>query len=130
MRAHGVRDNVHGSALHNAVIHAGSALPSFPSGAIQLLVGPASSFFSAADESSVFYSCYVVRQRSVVQTAGVLFLIELYHLAGSDSFFCECVSLLFFAIDPYYLVRLGESDHFVIDARTFLLFVNAIGNTS
>ena len=110
--AHGIRDNVHGSALHNAVIHGGQHCLHV-SGSHPVVSRACVLFLFGADESSVLYAGYVVRQSSVIQTAGVLFLIELYHLARSDSLFSESVELLIAAIDPNYLVRLGESDHFV-----------------
>ena len=116
-RTHRIRDYIHGSALHNAVIqrnelclHFVRSHPVVGRACIFLLLG--------ADESSVFYSCYIIRQRSVIQTARQLFRIQLIHLIPvafrqRSNFFCQCIQLFFGTIDPYDLVRLGQSNHFV-----------------
>ena len=116
-RAHGVRDHVHGSALHYAVIQRDElCLHLFR---IHPVVGRASAFLGlGADESTIFYTCNVVRESTVVQTARQLLRIQLVHLVmvafrQRSYFFCQGIQLFLRAVDPYDLFRLCQSDHFV-----------------
>ena len=116
-RAHGVRDHVHGSALHYAVIQRDElCLHLFR---IHPVVGRASAFLGlGADESTIFYTCNVVRESTVVQTARQLLRIQLVHLVTvafrqRSYFFCQGIQLFLRAVDPYDLFRLCQSDHFV-----------------
>ncbi len=116
-RAHGVRDNVHGSALHYAVIQRNElCLHLFR---IHPVIGRACAFLCLrADKGTVFYTSYVVRKCAVIQTARELIRVQLVHLVTvafrqRSNFFCQCIQLFFRAVDPYNLIRLCQSDHFV-----------------
>ena len=116
-RAHGVRDNVHGSALHNAVVHRGQHSLHFLR--IHPVVGGACVLLlTAADESSVLNSCNVVGECSVIQAAGELLRVQSVHLVliavgQGANLVGQLGELLLGAVDPYDLIRLGKSYHLV-----------------
>ena len=62
------------------------------SGAIQLLVGPASSLFGGADEGEMFRAGDVVRRASMEVAAGKLLLIQLDQLSGGEAFCDEAIA--------------------------------------
>ncbi len=125
-RSHGVGDNVHCSALHNAVVERGQLSVHF------LWIAPVVCrtrvlFASAAYESSVLNTCNVVGASSVVQAAGEFVLIKLIHfipaVVGERAYlFRKSVKLFLRAVDPNDLFWLCERDHFVdplVDIRVF-----------
>ena len=119
-RSHGVRDNVHCSALHNAVIHRSEHCVHFFG--IHPVVGRTSVFLPAgADECSVLNTGNVVGLCSVVDTARELLLVELYHLTSSECFLTELVKLLLAAVDPYNVVGLAESLHLLKPLEDILI---------
>ena len=116
-RTHGIGDNVHCSALHNAVVHR-SELSLHLIGSHPVVCRTCALLLLRADESSVLDTGNVVRACSVVEAVGVLLGIELVHLVPAvigerSNFFCESVDLLLGAVDPYNLVGLAESNHLV-----------------
>ena len=116
-RTHGVRDNVHCSALHYAVVHRGQHCLHFLR--IHPVVGGACVLLlTAADESSVLNSCNVVGECSVIQAAGELLRIQSVHLVliavgQGANLVGKLVELLLGAVDPDHLVRLCKSYHLV-----------------
>ena len=119
-RAHGVRDNVHGTALvaatSNIVQHLVCFLRLFP------VVGRACVlFFSGADEGSVLNTGNIIRSCSVIVAARELFLIQLDHFAGLNRFLAELFELLFGAVDPNNLIRIDKSFHLVDPSKNCLV---------
>ena len=116
-RTHGVRDNIHGSTLHNAVIKRSELSIHFLR--IHPVVGRTCFFLGrCADECSVLYTSNVVGKSSVVQAAGKLLLVKSVHLVSvafgkGANLVSKSIELLLAAVDPYNLVRPCESDHFV-----------------
>jgi len=107
--AHGVRNNVHGSANHTILIKSIEGVVHFFG--VTPVVDVACFFFCfGADEGSVFYTCNVILCGSVEITAGKFFLVEFDDFACSASFFTKCVSLFIRSVDPNYFVGIAELD--------------------
>ncbi len=116
-RTHRIRDNVHSSALHNAVVHRCKESLHLV-GVHPVVCRTSASLFLRADESSVLNAGNVVLAGSVVETVGVLLLIELVHFVPAvigerSNFFSKGVELLLRAVDPDNVLRLAESDHLI-----------------
>ena len=118
--AHGVGDDVHGTAFHNAVVHRVQHCVHLI-GIHPVVGGSCVLFFLGADESSVLNTSDVVGAGSVIQAAGKFFLVQLDHLAGSDSFISQRIELLLGAVDPKDLVRFAESYHFIYPVEYILV---------
>ena len=116
-RAHRIRDHVHGSALHYAVIQRNELCLHFFR--IHPVVGRTCTFLCLrADKGTILYTSNVVRKCAMIQTARQLVRIQLVHLVmiafrQRSYFFCQCIQLFFRTVDPYDLSRLCQSDHFV-----------------
>ena len=97
-------------------IEPSKSAPSFlyaSSGAIQLLVGPASSFVGRADEGELLDARDVVRVAAMEVAAGQLLLVERREDALRDRLLGEPVLLLLGAVAPHDAVGLGEPGHLV-----------------
>ncbi len=96
--SHGVRDNIHCSALHNAVVHR-SEESLHLIGSHPVVCRTSALLFLRADKSSVLNTSNVVSTSSVVEAVRILFLIELVHfvpaIVGERSYlFDKSVDLL------------------------------------
>ena len=80
-RTHGIRDDVHGTAFHNAVVHRGEFCVHFFG--VAPVVGRACIlFFSRADEGSRLNAGNVVFFGSMKETAREFFFVQGFHFAG------------------------------------------------
>ena len=114
---HGVGNHIHGSALHYAVEQGGQLCIHFLG--VTPVVGGACIFLVAgADEGSVLHTGYVVGQSSMIKASGELLLVETVHLVSVALGQCanligQCIQLLLGTVDPDYLIRLCQCNHFV-----------------
>ena len=118
---HGVRDDIHGAALHGAVVNAVEhRLHLF---GVHPVVGGAGVLLAlTADEGAVLNARHVVDGGAVVDTAGKLLVVELYKLAGLVGLLAEGLKLLLGAVDPDDFVGLGEGCHLIYPAEYGLVF--------
>ena len=111
-RAHAIRDDVHGTALHRAVkqlaqlvVHDVWVLP---------VVGRAGVlFFARTNERASFDACDIVDSRPMQQAAGQLFRVEGFHLAGGERLVAQFFKLRLASVDPNNLVRFDKRLHFL-----------------
>ena len=116
-RTHAVRNDVHGSALHHAVIkrrqlgiHFLRIHPVIRRACVLLL--------TSADKGSVFHTSNVIRTGAMIQASRIFILIEGIKLVGvtirqSGNLCCQLIQLFLGTVDPNDLIRLAERDHFL-----------------
>jgi hypothetical protein len=122
-RAHRERHHVHGAAAHAAVEQAVQRLR-ISAGAVQLLVGPASSFFS--EQMKVRSSTrHVGRIGQGQERVLALGRVQAAHGAGGDHLLAQAVIFFLRAIAPVDLVRLGQAAISATQATSFWFFTQA-----
>ena len=111
-RTHAVGDDIHGAALHTAVIQLFELfihdLRVFP------VVGRACILFvSGADIGSAFNTRDIVDRSAVQQASREFLLVELLHLPDRDRKVTQLLELLLAAVNPDHLVRFDKRFHFL-----------------
>ena len=111
-RAHGIGNDIHGSAL---VAVAGNIVNHFIGffGVHPVVGGAGILFLFGADEGSVLHAGHVVDRGSVIIAIGEQFLVEFDQFAGGAGFFAKRFNLLFRAVNPDDFVGLHKLDFFV-----------------
>ena len=110
--AHGIGDDVHGAALHRAVIEL-FELCVHLLGIHPVVGGACVFFFSRADKGTAFYPRHVVGIGAVEIAARELFLIEGDEFTGGNRLGRQPVQLFFLAGNQFDSVRLQQRDHLI-----------------
>ena len=110
--AHGVGNDVHGTALHGSGVQPPQPGVHFLRG--HPVVGWAGILlFPAADEGAVLHTSHVVDGGAVEIAAGQLLLIQLLHFAGGAGLGPQLLQLGVTSVNPYDMLRLRHGGHFV-----------------
>ena len=110
--AHGVGDDIHGTALVAAPRDVEQHLIGLLG--VHPVVGGASVLFLAgADEGAAFHTGHVVDGGAVQVAARQLLLVELNHFAGFAGLLAKALQLLLRAVDPDDLIGGDQLFHFV-----------------